>query len=155
MQVNDKISVTLKDVHPLKLIKAIMVMFCDILPEGRISQELREYLLNRESRCFNVNNYGFFMYLAAPRLHKENPFCLSVMNGGEILEFSKIARYPIGVQMVHKMPPSYKPAGILINQLAEFDYNDTRDIRFEEIPYLNTESPFGNDFRVLFSKNNE
>ena len=155
MQVNDKISVTLKDVHPLRLIKAIMVMFCDILPEGSISQGLRDYLLNRESRSFNVNEFGFFMYLAAPALHKENPLCLSVMNGGEILEFSEIVRYPIGVQMVHKMPAAYKPDGVLINQLAEYNYNESRNIRFEGIPYLNTESPFGNDFRSLFSKNNK
>ena len=155
MQVNERISVTLKDVHPLRLIKSIMVMICDILPEGSISQELREYLLNRESRSFNVNVFGYYMYLAAPALHKEKPLCFSVMNSGEIIEFSEIARYPIGVQVVQRMPASYKPEGILINQLADFDYNKSLDIRFEGIPYLNTESPFGNDFRSIFSQKNE
>lgn len=66
MQVNDKISVTLKDVHPLKLIKAIMVMFCDILPEGSISQGLRDYLLNRESRSFMSMNLVFSCILRHP-----------------------------------------------------------------------------------------
>lgn len=137
----------LKDIYPLRVFKAIMTMYCDI-NEGCIGDDqLRKFLMNKESADFNSEKYKVYIYMVSPGMRRISGISNMFVDGIGLVMTSEVGSYPIGTILCINKPDTYTPAGLLLNSFAEFGYNDKCDVDICGIPYLEINTLFPVDFR--------
>jgi len=114
----DQLAITLKDIYPQRIFKAIMTMFCDINNGCFGDEQLREYILNREATAFNTSKYSVFLYLVDRNMRRTQDLCVVGHSDVGIVTLSEIASYPIGVTLYIDRPLEYKAPGLCINDFA-------------------------------------
>ena len=136
----------LENIHPLRLFKAIMVMFCDLNHDCFNDEELRNFLLNKESNRFNHQKYSVYMYLANSEQKRIWKLAWLHRNdcGGFLI--SEIASYPLGVLLYIDKPVSYRPQALCLNELANCGFNDSCKITLA-LPCYEICSQFPEDYR--------
>lgn len=139
-------SFMLKDVYPMRIFKAVMTMFCDINHDCFGDNNLRKYLLDKESTLFPSNKYEVYMYLISPGMCRVNSLSAMIIGNTNIMT-SEISRYPVGFSLFIDKPSSYIPVGSLINDFASISYDCKGDLRFDNIPYLEVNTQLPVDFR--------
>lgn len=147
LKVGSTCSFHLRDVFPLRILKAIMTMYCDINEGCMGDDQLREYLMNKEATGFNGDKYKVYLYMASPGMRRISGISIMFINGIGQVETSEVGSYPIGTILCIDKPEAYHPAGLLLNSFAEFGYNDKCDVDICGIPYLEINTLFPADFR--------
>ncbi len=148
LTVGEKISFDIHNCHPLKLFKSILTMFCDINPQLSKKDGIKDYLLNKESVQCDLSKYDFYMYLVNPTARRTNGFMAHgiYQKPEEITLISDVASYPIGLTMCFEQAPSYQPFGININHWANYSYDQTATLKFDNVPYVEITSQAPVDF---------
>ena len=61
LDIGERYTFRLLDVYPLRILKAIMTMYCDINNGCMGDEQLRNFLLNKESTDFNSDKYKLYI----------------------------------------------------------------------------------------------
>lgn len=140
-------SFELQDVHPLRIFKAAMVMFCDINNGCFGDERIRKFLLNKESTDFPGDKYQIYMCLISPGMQRIQNLAVMHLSGIGLVTISEISYYPLGFSLYIDKPEGYTPPGLLINDFATRLYNEKGNIIFQGVPYLEVNSLIPDDFR--------
>lgn len=135
-------------IHPLRILKAVMTMFCDINNNCFGDEELRSFLLNKKSQEFDTEKYSLYMYLVSPtssRIASLN--AIYYFGEKESVLSSEIAVYPLGFALYRNLPEDYKPFGVCINEFSKFSYDEKCDVDIMNIPYTDLNSQLPLDYR--------
>lgn len=147
MESGNTCSFHLKDVFPLRILKAIMTMYCDINNGCMGDDQLREFLLNKESRNFDSEKYKLYIYIASQGMRRISGISAMFIEGIGIVMTSEIGSYPVGTILCIDKPEAYTPPGLLLNSFAEYGYDDKCNVDICGIPYLEINTLFPVDFR--------
>lgn len=137
----------LLDLHPLRIFKAVMTMFCDINNECLGNKKIRQFLLDKESTDFPIDKYQIYMSMISPSMCRITGVSVMHLSGVGMVTVSEISRYPVGFSLYIDKPETYTPPGLLINEFAKRQYDEKANIIFQGIPYLEINSLFPDDFR--------
>lgn len=147
-QNKDVISVELKDMRPLPIIKQIFAMFCDInhaLADNDTS--IREFLLNKESNVIDRKKYRLFMYVMKGDFEKTVGFTAQIRLGQPLpLMLSEIATIPVGFILYKDLPNDFETNLTEITSFLDCDYSSIRNIQMP-ITALEVNSWIPGDFR--------
>lgn len=141
-------SFCLLEVFPLRILKAIMTMFCDINNNCFGDQRLRRFLLEKESNDFDSKTYSVYLYMASPGLRRLSGYSAMVIDGVGCAGVSEIGSFPIGSILCIDKPRGFTPPGILINEFGKCEYDQLCNVEFPGIPYLELNSFFPLDYRT-------
>lgn len=140
-------SFQLIDLYPLRILKAIMTMYCDINNGCMGDDQLREFLLDKESCEFDGEKYKVYLYMASPGMRRISGISAISYNRIGFVMTSEIGCYPIGTVLFINKPDTFTPNGLLINSFAEYKYNDKCNIDVVGIPYFEINSLLPLDYR--------
>ena len=143
----DVISVELKNMRPLPIIKQIFTLFCDInyaLTDNDTS--IREFLLNKESNLIDRRKYRIFMYVSKGDYEKTVGFTAQIRLGQPPLMLSEIATVPVGFILYKDLPNDFETNLTEITSFLDCDYNSIRNIQMP-IAALEVNSWIPGDFR--------
>lgn len=147
-QNKDVISVDLKDMRPLPIIKQIFALFCDInytLTDNDTS--IREFLLNKESNVIDREKYRIFMYIMKGDFEKTVGFTALIRLGQPSpLMLSEIATVPVGFILYKDLPNDFETNLTEITSFLDCYYNSIRNIQMP-ITALEVNSWIPGDFR--------
>lgn len=135
------------DFYPLRFLKAVMTMYCDINYGCMGDDRLREFLLNKESADFDSDKYKLYIFMVTPGMRRIEGLTYMFLDGIGGLMLSEISSYPIGTILYIDKPESYTPPGLLLNGFAEFGYDDKCNADWLGIPYLEINSLLPTDYR--------
>ena len=144
----ERLVVTLEKLYPQRIFKAIMTMFCDINNGCFGDDQLREYILNRESTTFDTSKYSVFLYLVDGNMRRVESLCAMLRSDVGMVLLSEIASYPVGVTLYIDRPPEYEAPGLCINDFALREYNELCNLELIGVPYFSINTLFPNDFRT-------
>lgn len=147
LETGRRCSFQLIDLYPLRIFKAIMTMYCDINNGCMGDDQLREFLLNKESHAFNSEKYKVYIYMAAPGMRRIEGISVMFMDGIGLITTSEIGSYPIGTVLCIDKLEAFTPPGLLLNSFAEYGYDDKCNVDICGIPYLEINTLFPVDFR--------
>ena len=134
---------TLENLHPLRIFKAIITMMCDTNQDCLGDNNLREFLLNKESNNFDSEKYQVYAYLVTPRSNRvTGRIVLGIKNCAEPVLLSEVSHYPIGFAMYIDKPKDFEPFGVNINSLVHHTYEEKCNLVFPCMPYVNLHSKF-------------
>lgn len=149
LQVGNCYSFTIREMYPLRLFKAVMTLFCDINNECFGDNNLRTFLLDKESTTFDYNKYKVYMYLTAPNQIRSCPYSVLMRTDmSDPVGVSEISRYPVGFALYIDKPNYYNAFGLEINDLCNCGYNEKYEIKFKDVPYISLNSQFPADYRT-------
>lgn len=140
------LEIELAELHPLRLFKALMVMFCDLNQDCFNDENLRNFLLDKESNDFDSQKYSVYIYLANSLqkriwklawVHRNN--C-----GGFLI--SEIASYPLGLLLYIDKPADYHPKALCINEMVNYQFSDSYKTTLT-LPCYEICCPFPEDYR--------
>lgn len=135
-------------IHPLRLIKAILTMFCDINDNCFGDEGLRAFLLDKESNNFDKNKYRVFLYFVSEQMVRLNALSVIYLIGtNTYVTVSEINHYPIGLALFIDKPNEYYPLGIDITEFVNYGYDDETVFRLNNAVYLDINAHFSQDFR--------
>lgn len=139
-------SISLNDFYPLRVLKGIMTMFCDINHSCMGDDNLKEFLLNKESIAFDKDKYSLYLYLSkGPMWRIQGTSVFGSIYDGFIC-LSEISTLPIGLILV-KDNKGAKIPGLCINDFANFKYDEKVKAEFVGLPILEVNSQIPADFR--------
>ena len=140
-------SLSLKPFYPLRVLKGIMTMFCDINDECMGDNNLRNSLLNKESTDFDSKKYSLFLYLSKGPVWRIQGISALLSSTGSIIGLSEISTPPIGLLLITKNTKEEKINGLSINEFANYKYDEKATADFSHLPIheVNTQMPM--DFR--------
>ena len=125
-----RISIKLMEMYPLRILKQIMTMFCDINPNlASNDPSLRDFILNRENNTFNSSKYRIYMYIMRSGFMRVCNLChLILKNYPCPIMVSEVSNIPVGFLLYLD-----KPDDIIINEceissFSAYSYNDKRSI---------------------------
>ena len=144
----NKYSFKILSIYPLRLFKAIMTMFCDINNDCFGDEQLRTYLLEKESTSLDLNKYKVYLTLVTPQMRRiQGCTAMGNLYQKDPVILTEVASYPLGCILCIDKPDWFTPTGLLINDLATYSYNDKGDLKIAGIPYLDINSQFPADYR--------
>ena len=128
--INDALSLEIRQIHPLAVFKQIMVMFCDINPFCKNDEGLRKYLLEKENLVFDSNRYRVFMSLYSGGLQRVYPiFAIGTIEGKALL-ISEIVSPPyifvLYLDLAEDIHGDYIN-GCEITNWGKYNYSDIHD----------------------------
>ena len=135
------------ELYPLRILKAIMVLYCDINNGCMGDTSLRDFLLDKESTAFDTSKYSLYMYMVSPAMRRINGIAAMCVSNIGVVILSEIGSYPIGTILYINKPSNYEPVGLSINEFAKCGYYDKCKVEFYGIPYLEINSLLPTDFR--------
>ncbi len=139
-------SISLNDFYPLRVLKGIMTMFCDINHGCMGDNNLKEFLLNKEATAFDKDKYSLYLYLSkGPMWRIQGISALGSIYGGFIC-LSEISTLPIGLILTIDNKTAKMP-GLCINDFANFKYDEKANAEFVGLPILEVNSQMPADFR--------
>lgn len=149
LSVGNLYSFVIKGFYPLRVYKAMLTMICDLNNDCFGDDELRKFLMNKESQNIDTSKYSLYMYLVStqmPRISGLSAIANFTDPSNPIL-VSEMSSYPIGFALYLDKPKNYTPFGINLEMFTEFSYNDKCDLHFYGMPYLDINSQFPVDYR--------
>lgn len=139
--------VDFKEIYPLRVIKQICSMFCSINPELSYLDDMRKFVLNKESNTLNKEKYRIQMYFNKGNMTKYNGYTCQIDIGGSTIEMSELLIPPFGFQLIFDPKDEIQYTGFNITHFADCKYNDrakvTVPILFNEVNNI-----FPNDYRT-------
>lgn len=148
-EINNAYSFKILKMNPLRILKSVMTMFCDINDNCLGDDSLRQFLLQKENQNFDVNKYSVHMYFASPNMSRVNGVMAQYdMYKGTTIMVSEIAVYPLGLALYIDKPKDFKPFGVCINDFCKMPYDYEGEVTFENIPYIEINSQFPLDYRT-------
>lgn len=130
----DKYTITIPELHPLRIIKQILSMFCSVnqFDDERI-KILRQFVLDKEAKYLDKTKYKVCIYSTRSTITKSAPLTalLRIVNNGlETDIVSEITAAPIGLILYFDPVtiPEYKFFGTDITELADYNYDDIAKI---------------------------
>ncbi len=103
-EIGSNCSFQLTDPYLLRILKAIMTMYCDINNDCMGDDQLREFLMNKEARNFNSEKYKVYLYMASPGMRRISGISIMHINGIGLVMTSEIGSYPIGTVLCINKP---------------------------------------------------
>lgn len=140
------LQIKLANFRPLPFFKAVMTMFCDINEECFGDDQLRNYLLTKETTQFDCAKYRVFMFIFDGKLQRMSPLSCFVTNDADIVSISEIAAFPLGFALYIDCPETYKPQGVEITYFGGYEYNQAGVLDIA-IPKLSCNTHFPGDYR--------
>lgn len=141
------LSVKLEPFYPLRVIKGILTMFCDINYGCMGDDSLRSFLLNKESTNFNSKKYSLYMYLSkGPMWRIQGVSALGSLNGS-IICLSEISTLPVGFLMITDNTSNRPIPGLCLNDFANFKYDEKATAELINLPIFEVNSQMPMDFR--------
>lgn len=116
-------SVAFSDIYPLQIIKQVCSMFCSINSIYRM-QKIREFVLNKEAKGINKDEYKIQMYFTSSNIKKFIGFF--VIND---MLISEIVVPPLGFILIWDPNPEKKYVGFDITSFSEFNYDEKATIQ--------------------------
>lgn len=142
-------SFKIKDLYPLRLYKAMLTMICDLNDNCLGDEKIRRFLMNKDNKEVDTSKYNLYMYLVSSQLPRmcglSAVYNVNCHNAPVLV--SEVAQYPIGFALYINKPETYNPFGLNADCFALSGYNETCDISFNGMPYLDINSPFPTDYR--------
>ena len=138
-------------IYSLKFFKQVISMFCSVNKESNID-DLREFVLDRNSNLFDQSKYRVYMYLFGDGILKRLPFSAKGLffdNQPCIQLVSEITTYPLGF-LLYSDPnstPKYIPKALDITQFCECPYDEEQEYQMT-IPINECNILFPEDFRT-------
>ncbi len=125
------VTLELKDMRPLPIIKQVFAMFCDINPNlAQNDQSIRDFLLNKESKEIDTNKYRIFMYIMMGGIEKTAGLTAEIQLGREEpLILSEIATVPVGFILYKDLPKDFETTLTEITNFTECDYSCVAPIK--------------------------
>lgn len=138
--------VVFKAVHPLRVFKQIISMFCSTTPVPQM-EELKDFVLDKNRKGIDTKKYGVRMYFTRNDVIKwTGKTVLSKMNEHNIITLSEITAYPLGFLLYFNPEEVAHPEGIDITCFSEYGYDDLCDISLPILIY-EVNSALPTDFR--------
>ncbi len=144
----DHLAITLEQLYPQRIFKAILTMFCDINRGCFGDDQLRDYILNRDSVDINLSKYLIYMYLIDGHMRRVQDLCAMARADVGLVLVSEIASYPVGVALYIDRPSGFTPVGLCINDFAKTSYEERCNLELIGVPYLSINSLYPGDFRT-------
>jgi hypothetical protein len=136
----------IKRMHPLRFFKAAMTLFCDIGNQCFGDDNLRNYLLQKESTDFNTEKYYVTLCMISPNMRRVNGYAAIGLDRYTVF-LSELLCYPIGISLYIDKPKEYTPPGLCINDFANCKYDDECPVDFVGLPYYEINSILPGDYR--------
>lgn len=146
------IGIKAPQIRPLPIFKEIMVMFCDINHNCFGDNNLRSYLLEKDSPIsFDKKKYRVFSYITKGDIFRMNGLSMLLLTSKNkeplMIQISEISYPPLGFALYIDLPNGYEPKGREITGLCDFKYEDIGE--FETIfPVLENNIMFSGDYRT-------
>lgn len=145
------LTVKMRGMYPLAIIKQVIAMFCDINSEGFVEEGITSFLLDKESQIFDSKRYRIFMHIHSGSIERMNGFSASINmkpDSSEMLalSLSEISVFPVGFTMYEDLPNNYMPEGVEITNFLNWKYNDQCIVELA-IPKLECNTLFPGDYR--------
>lgn len=141
------VHINFKKTNPLALFKEALTMFCDINEGLSADDNIKKYLLDKESTEFNTEKYRIYIHIHRGKMFRQNGFSIMVRTDGTVINLSEITAFPIGLTLYKELPVGYKPKGVDITGFVKCDYNKEYDLNID-IPILESNSIFSGDYRT-------
>lgn len=141
-------SFQMQGVFPLRILKAIMTLFCDINHNCFGDQRLRRFLMDKESNDFDPGKYSVYLYIAGPGMSRMIGYSAMVINGVGVVGVSEIGSYPVGSILCIDKPAGYDPPGILISDFGKCEYNQLCNVEITGLPYFEINTFLPLDYRT-------
>jgi len=121
-------AITVEKLHPLRFIKQIAVMFCDInKPENKEFDELRNFALDKNAVGLNKKKYKLCMYMTRSPHRKYAGYSVAITKGEtgiETIVLSEITAYPFGFVLYFDPKDNVNYEGVDIMAMADCKYDD-------------------------------
>ena len=149
LEVGNAYAFVIKNLYPLRIYKAMMTMMCDINNDCFGDEDLRDFLMTKESKSIDTSRYSLYMYLVSTQMPRiSGIFAIASLNNLQApVLVTEMASYPIGFALYLDKPDDYSPFGLNIDAFATYDYDTKCDIQFVGMPYLDINSQFPADYR--------
>lgn len=149
LEVGNAYAFAIKNLYPLRIYKAMMTMMCDINNDCFGDDNLRDFLMTKESTSIDTSRYSLYMYLVSTQMPRiSGIFAIASLNNLQApVLVTEMASYPIGFALYLDKPDDYSPFGLNIDAFATYDYDTKCDIQFVGMPYLDINSQFPADYR--------
>ena len=149
LEVGNAYAFVIKKLYPLRIYKAMMTMMCDINNDCFGDDNLRDFLMTKESKSIDASRYSLYMYLVSTQMPRiSGIFAIASLNNLQApVLVTEMASYPIGFALYLDKPDDYSPFGLNIDAFATYDYDTKCDIQFVGMPYLDINSQFPADYR--------
>lgn len=136
------------DIYPLRIIKQICSMFCSINSDVGSIDDLRQFVLDKESQQFDTAKNRISMYFLKNQVSKYMGFTVrGNISTGEIVTLSQLDAFPVGFQLVFDPDNNMHYSGIDISEFARTKYGDLCEVHMPLIVY-ESNTIFPNDFRT-------
>lgn len=136
------------DIYPLRIIKQLCSMFCSINSNIGALDDLRKFVLNKESQELDDHKYRIQMYFLRNQVTKYMGYSVLVnIATGEISSLSELDAYPVGFQLIFNPKENKKYPGINITAFAHQQYDSKCEVQMPLIIY-ESNNIFPNDFRT-------
>lgn len=139
---------TIHDIYPLRIFKAIMVMFCDINNNCFNDEDVRTFLLDKDSKNFDVKKYSLRIYLTCGPCQRRSPISGVLNNYVEPILLSEISQFPVGELLLINKPISLNPGGYDISGFLNYDYTASCDYTFLGLPFFELNTLYPCDYRT-------
>lgn len=140
-------SLVLQDIYPLRVLKSIMVMFCDIYEDCFGDEDLRSFLLDKKSMAFNPEKYSLYIYFTKGPFLRKLPLQHRFMPGYGFVHVSEISHYPLGLLLFINKPKDFQPQGTNITSFCQYDYDYSCNYHFFGVPFLEVNTSLVLDYR--------
>ena len=148
-EINSLCGFILDNLHPLRIYKAILTMFCDINYDCFGDENLRRFLLEKESNVLEGNKYSLYLFLVAPGMRRINGVTVhgDITQINSMVTQTEISSYPLGAVLYLDKPENVNVPGICIDNFKNCNYNDVCSVEFNRMPYFEINSYFPGDYR--------
>lgn len=138
--------VVFKAIHPVRVFKQIISMFCSTTPDARL-EELKPFVLDKNRKGIDTKKFGVRMYFTRNDVIKWTGFTiLGKMDEPNIITVSEITAFPLGFLLYLNPEEIAHPEGIDITCFSEYEYDDLCDISLPILIY-EVHSALPTDFR--------
>lgn len=145
------IHLSAESIRPLPLFKEIMVMFCNINHNCFGDENLRSFLLDKESNTFDSKKYRVFCYIAKGPVLRMNGLSVACYTSyGKkpmMVAMSEITAMPLGFALYIDLPEGYEPQGCEITTFTNYRYDETAKCEML-LPILESNIVFSGDYRI-------
>lgn len=121
-------------------------MFCDLNHNCFNDEQLRNFLLDRQTNCFDSQKYSVYIYLANSPQKRIWKLAYNHRSDYGSFLISEIASYPLGLLLYIDKPADYQPNALCINEMAKYHFQDSCKITLT-LPCYEICSLFPEDYR--------
>ena len=139
---------TVKDIYPLRIVKAILAMFCSVRGPELVQAHpaLKTLLLDKERNGL-PDELRIFLHHAVGNVSRSIGFAMQIdLNTGQMTPMTELVFPPFGYLMTYGEDQP-DPRAIEITSFASHGYSDCGEVDMT-LPLVPTVSPFPGDYRT-------